>query len=210
MKLRGIAAFATICAAVASTVLVSGADAAPVSNSAPSVLTVTGAMNLQTAVSLVSTDSAAGTAAVLLTNGKTITVPQNEVSLLLQAGKAAKSAVKSDALTPNNTVGGDCGSSNIYLEEKPNGKPVKMTTGFTVVHDAISYSWYAYISGPSYNYTYHASGDLAFDGSWKGQHTSTDNYPSGYWYAYVSDTSFAVLDDGGVCYSAGPWDSVEL
>jgi hypothetical protein len=104
-------------------------------------------------------------------------------------------------------VYGNCGSSSITVTEKPDGYPVAMHTGFTVVEPAIGYDWSATVTGPDYSYDYENGGFLDFDSSWEGAHQSTQNEAEGIYVAEVDPAaSDAVLWDGTVCYSGGPVD----
>jgi hypothetical protein len=109
-------------------------------------------------------------------------------------------------VSPNNIVYGNCGSSYIYVNEKSNGQPVDMDTGFDVHPSAIAYGWHAHIAGfqgSGYSYEYHASGNLANRPGWHGQHSSAANYPHGTYhdYVYSDGSSWALLNNGGYCTS---------
>jgi hypothetical protein len=151
---------------------------------------------------LTTTPDRAGKVKVRLDNGTDIAIPAKDKNLAMRY--AAKSV-----MSPQNQVRGNCGSSYIYVNELPDGHPVHMDTGFDVIHPAISYSWHASIhgfSGSGYDYDYHASGDLAFRVGWHGQHSSHTDYPRGTYAAGVYKDSFALLDNGSVCTSGGPYD----
>lgn len=140
---------------------------------------------------------------ILLASGETISIPAADESLVnRRMAEGAKGSTSPDA-----TISGSCGSSNVYIYDKSNGHPIRMTTGFTVKHEAVSYSWEVIELGLSsgYDYTYTAGGGLDFDSSWSGGHTSTENPAHGTYYAHVvADDSYALLDTGDICTSGGP------
>jgi hypothetical protein len=204
--MRGGKAAALVAAGAAALLALTGAAAnAATAPAESSTVTSTVPMHTAYAVSVTSTDAAAGTSRVLLTDGNTVTVPSGDVGLMLSAARN-----RANTVAPADSVSGNCGSSYVYLHEKSNGEPVKMTTGFSVKNDAVAYSWSVYISGPNYTYTAHFSGTLALDSSWNGSHTSTDNYAHGFWYADVNPDSYALLDTGAECDSGVPQTSVNL
>lgn len=138
---------------------------------------------------------------VLSANGKEAAVPdslKSRVETRMKEGAISPSALK-------DTVHGNCGSSFIELANKGDGSPLHLLTGFTVILPAVDYSWHGGVSGPSsFKYTINFGGALAFDESWEGQHTTTNNWPHGTWSGAVSQASYADLDDGDICYSGGP------
>jgi glutamyl endopeptidase len=141
---------------------------------------------------------------VQLANGTKIAIPAAEKDRVMS--RAAQEA----RTNPNGVVTGDCGSSYVYVQDKANDHPVRMTTGFSVVLPAIAYSWLAQVTGPNYNYTYESSGDLAFDSTWNGSHDSTLDYTEGIYSAAVSPDSFAELLTGDICFSLAPTDTEYL
>jgi hypothetical protein len=56
------------------------------------------------------------------------------------------------------------------------------------------------------------AGGLANRVGWHGQHGSHKDYPRGTYAAsvYSDGSSWALLNNGSVCYSGGPWDSRHL
>jgi glutamyl endopeptidase len=147
------------------------------------------------------TPDSTGRIRVRLVDGKVVAIPASEKDRVM-----ARAARQPD-VSPNNVVVGDCGSSHIELAEKANDHPVRMTTGFTVVTAAISYGWEATITGPSFAYTYDASGGLAFRTSWEGSYDSPrDQLQGRYSAAVVPDFSYAILWTGDICVSGGPTD----
>jgi hypothetical protein len=138
---------------------------------------------------------------VLAANGKEAVVPDSLKSRVESRMKEERTHI--EAL--KDTVYGNCGSSFIELANKSNGSPLHMLTGFTVILPAIDYSWHGGVSGPSnFKYTINFGGGLAFRTSWEGQHSTTNNWPHGTWSGAISQTSYADLDDGDICYSGGP------
>lgn len=155
---------------------------------------------------LSTTPDANGKVNVQLENGQQIAIDASHASMVMQRASADAQSV-----TPQNRVGGNCGSSYIYVNHRSDGTPVHMDTGFDVNHLAVEYAWHAHIAGDSgtgYDYDYHASGMLAFRPGWHGQHSSHKAYPHGTYAAGVySATSWALLDTGAICFSAAPHDS---
>jgi hypothetical protein len=152
----------------------------------------------------------AGKVQVELTNGAVISIDAAHRDLVMSQANADPGTV-----TPDNRVGGNCGSSYIYVNERSDGHPVHMDTGFDVVRPAVEYAWHAHIAGDShtgYDYDYHASGGLANRTGWHGQHGSHKDYPRGTYAAgvYTDGSSWALLNNGSVCYSGGPHDSRHL
>lgn len=145
-----------------------------------------------------------GKVAVQLANGAVVKIPAADRERVMR--RAAQEA----RVDPNGVVTGNCGSSYVYVQDKANDHPVRMTTGFTVVLPAVAYAWQAQITGPNYSYTYVSSGDLAFDSSWDGSHDSTLDYPEGTYTAAVSSDSFAELITGDICFSLAPTDTEYL
>jgi hypothetical protein len=141
---------------------------------------------------------------VLSANGKVATVPDSLKSRVESRMKAeAVGGALSFAL--KDTVTGNCGSSFIELANKSNGAPLHMLTGFTVILPAVDYSWHGGVSGPSsFKYTINFGGVLALRTTWEGQHSTIANWPHGTWAGAISQTSYADLDDGDICYSGGP------
>jgi len=134
-----------------------------------------------------------------LANGRTINLPETVKAAVMQ-----RSAKEAKELSPDTVITGNCGSSMVELQPKENDHPVEMITGFAVDSPALAYSWTVHITGPDYSYDYNASGTLAFDSTWNGSHDSEDDYEQGYYTATVTTGSYAALEDGSICYSAGP------
>ncbi|WP_163568859.1 hypothetical protein [Fodinicola feengrottensis] len=167
-------------------------------------------MHLASAVKVVGAADATGEVPVLLSDGSSFSVPASSVTRVLHPDTTGIAMRRtSTGMEPDITVNGPCGSSNIYVHEKSNGHPVKMTTGFTIrkpLPPAVSYKWRAEIDryNGGYDYSYSASGGLAFRYSWAGGHSSDANYPSGYYEAFVT-YGFAQLANGLVCVSGDPY-----
>jgi hypothetical protein len=146
----------------------------------------------------------AGQVKVQLANGSIVPIPQ-------AAEKKVMSRAAQEAAQPDGTVYGNCGSSYITLMEKPDGYPVAMQTGFTVVEPAIGYDWSASVTGPDYSFNYESSGGLFFDSSWNGGYQSSQDQATGIYLAEVDPAgSDAILLDGTVCVSGGPVDAEYL
>jgi hypothetical protein len=112
---------------------------------------------------------------------------------------------------PDNTVGGSCGTSYVYL----NGsyRRFDFTTGFTINSDrapAVEYYWHVHVTGPSYSHTFPYGGNLALRHSWHSSGSASVGRSGNYTASVNSADSFAILANGSVCHSAGPasWDYV--
>ena len=148
---------------------------------------------------------------VLLADGRTVSIESRYQGLVEK-----RSAAEARAATPFDQLPGSCGSSYIWVNYKSDLEPVHMDTGFDVTPaPAISYQWHASIhgdSGTGYDYDYWASGDLNFDWGWHGQHSSGNDYPTGDYTAavYADGSAYALLSNGEICTSVGPWDEQYL
>lgn len=191
--------------AVGATALVAApaASATPAANAASGAKNTTVPMHIVRVTGLVTTvPDAAGKVRVRLANGAVIAIPAAEKDRVM--ARAAQEA----GVTPNGVVNGDCGSSNVFVQEKSDDHPVHMTTGFTVDLPAIAYTWQVTISSPDFDHVFQQSGFLAFRTSWTGTYDSTDDNPEETYSAVVSsDQSFAELFDGDICFSGGPTDT---
>lgn len=108
---------------------------------------------------------------------------------------------------PDNTVGGNCGKSWIYLT----GSHLEFHyyTGFSVNTPAVEYGWHVSIVGPnSYDNNRTWGGGLAFRKTWRAPGSGDYNVTvddSGYYDGKVIPSgSWALLDNGGYCTSGGP------
>jgi V8-like Glu-specific endopeptidase len=144
--------------------------------------------------------SPTGQAEVRLADGEIIAIPAADVARVMAR---AREDARSVASVPS--ASGNCGTSYVKLQEKPDYYPLQVTTGFTVKVPAISYHWKVIISGPDkYAHEYTASGGLLLRKSWNGTYDSPADEPEGEYHARVDKTSDAVLSTEGVCHSAGP------
>jgi len=139
-----------------------------------------------------------GWGTIQLANGETVPVPQADE-------KKVMSRAAQEAASPDDTVYGNCGSSSIYVNDKPNDYPVAMKTGFTVYTWATSYYWNASVDGPGYSHVYQSGGFLDFDTSWEGGYQSSQNLSAGFYTANVN-FGIAYLWDGDICISLLPSD----
>jgi hypothetical protein len=105
--------------------------------------------------------------------------------------------------TPDNDLGGNCGSSWIY-ETAIGGLRVSINTGFTsTLGPAVDYWWHYYMrdGGGLSDHTF--SGTLAFRTSWSDVST-WPHLTAGDASSWVDPASMDITADGFVCYSAGP------
>lgn len=212
MKLRTSLASVAALALAASMLTMGTAQAQPPQRSVAHSVTSHSTMYSTWVVKVLSAPDSNNQIRVQLSNGVDISIPASQESLVQQY--AATVAAPKDRVSPDDTVFGDCGNSSVEIVYKSNGEPVRMKTGFSVIHEAIYYAWHveeAGSSGTGYAYNYHASGSLDFDSNWDGSHNSGDNYPTGTYAASVDGPgSWAQLDNGDICFSGGPHDSRQL
>ena len=98
---------------------------------------------------------------------------------------------------------GNCGYSWITSTQTGTNQ-IKIQSGFNVAPAAVYFNWFVSLNDANGSSTQGAGGYLDFDPSWTG--TWTDLYQYEYSIDEVlSDESFATLDNGEVCSSAGPW-----
>jgi hypothetical protein len=169
--------------------------------------TVTSKMTRVRVTKLVtSTPDRAGNVKVLLANGKTVPIPAADRDRVMR--RAAQQA----KIHPDGTVYSDCGSSYITLEEKPDGYPVAIRTGFHIDEPAIAYNWLATVTGTDdYLHEYSSGGSLFFRHSWDGGFQSDEDLDPGLFTASVHPfSSFAVLATDDLCFSGGPEDEAYL
>ncbi|WP_448058384.1 hypothetical protein [Cellulomonas hominis] len=107
-------------------------------------------------------------------------------------------------VTPATTVGGTCGTSSVVLLDAGGGKAA-VSTGWTTIRGAISYSWSVTVAGSAGTYTKNFGGGLLNRSSWTGSFTWTVPR-TGYYIAGVSPSSSVVLNNGSVCSSLAPTD----
>lgn len=193
-----------------STRLTASAPVSPLApHTAPKI--VTSKMHVRPAQKVVRTSD--GKYFAVMTNGQRIPLTPLGASLvrkrIQEVARARIDAAR--AAAPDATLPGDCGTSFVQLSEYLFGRPIAVYTGFTVIHRAVEYSWYVRINGPrSFVENYEPSGALLFKSSWSGSYKKA-NQPSGLWIADVNSyVSYALLDDGDICFSAGPYDQERL
>jgi hypothetical protein len=106
-------------------------------------------------------------------------------------------------------VGGDCGFS--YVELDPEGVGYyRVRTGFHVNDWATEYHWKVNVAGPNVNRHHTWGGPLRARRDWRGSRRG-DIKSEGYHEAtVVPPESYALLWNGGVCYSGGPRDRTYL
>ncbi|MFI9106603.1 trypsin-like serine peptidase [Streptomyces fildesensis] len=136
---------------------------------------------------------------VQLANGRTVDIPASSKDAVLK-----RSSENSKKLSPDTTLPGNCGVSQVEVGVKDDDHPVRMTTGFAVDTPAVEYGWTVDITGPKYSYHYTAEGFLAGQSTWNGSHDSDKDYTAGDYTATVTTASYALLATGVICYSAGP------
>jgi len=196
LKLKHTIAFSAL-AAIATT----GVTASPpvASAATPPIGAVTSPMTIDGFDDAVA--NADGYRIVTLSNGDEASVP---VASPIVNGSPASAIVQPDSI-----IYDDCGYSWMYMDSWSPLQYVPLT-GFVVNTPAIDYSWNLVISGP-YNYENHLGygGALAFDTSWSNGAPEIPVDDAGYYSGeVVSSTSYAILDNGGVCFSGGPSDTV--
>ena len=120
-----------------------------------------------------------------------------------------KDAPRAAEVQPLATVGGDCGYSYVEMTLESPGR-YRAYTGFHVYTQAISYGWRVFVSGPRGSREHTWSGNLRFRRTWNGSRAGPvfgDGWHTG---TVVPPGSYAVLRNGGVCFSGGPSDTKYL
>lgn len=107
-------------------------------------------------------------------------------------------------VTPYTTLPGNCGTSSVVILDAGGGKAA-VSTGWTTNRGAISYGWYVTVAGGGSTYTKQYGGGLRNRTSWTASFTWTVPRTA-YYIAGVSTSSYVILNNGGICTSAGPTD----
>jgi len=143
---------------------------------------------------------------VTYANGDQQAVPVNSKSGLPKGPLLVKASARKGGVSPDNssgdTVYGDCGYSWIAGEQTGTHQ-IELSSGFGVDDAAVEYSWTVQLSDENGTSTHHASGTLALDSSWSDEWTGLNQYDYSIDEALTS--SYAIMDDGSVCYSGGPY-----
>jgi hypothetical protein len=140
------------------------------------------------------------------------TVAQANGYEIRTAGDGTEYAVATSAagdVSPANVVSGNCGFSYVY-EYGIGNRAIELYTGFSVVRGAVDYSWRVQLDdrgGTSYrNY----GGILRNRTTWQDDRV-IGGLTRGPARAHVIPaSSFAVLNNGAVCYSGGPSDTTTI
>jgi hypothetical protein len=149
-------------------------------------------------------------AVVVTTNGLRFPVsPQAARSI--EAARRNTVRANNSAVTPNNTIYGNCGYS--YLYELPlytTGPGVYLFTGFDVNFYAFYYSWSATVENFSNGAIgqFRRSGTLAGDTSWQGNQDY--RFGHGGYFGRVNPSGSYAIGAFDVCTSAGPYDFVAV
>ncbi|MFI0937694.1 hypothetical protein [Streptomyces sp. NPDC021020] len=118
-------------------------------------------------------------------------------------------SVKNGSVQPNTSVTdpGDCGSSTATITHIGNHQAT-VSTGFVlsgIDGFAVDYNWNLSVLDNWGQTPHHWGGGLATRRSWSSQPFNFKSAGAGPAWAIVeSGSSYAILIDGGVCYSAGP------
>lgn len=131
-------------------------------------------------------------------------VAHHGVSMSVAAGRVSAA--------PDNTVGGNCGTSWIYLTG--GNFEYQYYTGFTIKGAGYDFYWDVNIYGPN-AYDNHRTWGYLLKGAtkWRGPASGDYQVPvddGGYYRGYVNTGSYAVLDNGAVCYSGGPSSTTKV
>lgn len=119
--------------------------------------------------------------------------------------QASLPANVSSQATGYTTVSGKCGTSSLVMLDAGGGKAA-VSTGWTTVRGAVSYSWRVTVAGGlGGTYTKSYSGGLLNRSSWSAAFSWTVPRTD-YYIAGVSPTSSVVLNNGAVCTSMAPTD----
>ena len=140
-------------------------------------------------------------AAVAAAHGyKIVTVDGHQVSVKVGTNPAA--------ITPQNTVYGDCGTSSISIYNEGN-KTANVYWDFTVDNPAIYYDLNVAVTDRAGTGNKEFYGWLAGDYGVAGSWTNTKHSVTGPVTATIS-WGYAELEDGEICYTEGPTDSTTL
>jgi hypothetical protein len=140
---------------------------------------------------------------VTYANGDQQSVPVNPKSYLPKGPLLVKATGKlSPATSGYDAVDGDCGDAWIYGAEITTAH-IEIQSGFDVTEPAIAYRWVVSLSDANGTSHQTESGTLAERSSW--EHTWSDLYQYEYTIDQATTSSKAVLEDGSICYSGGPY-----
>jgi hypothetical protein len=114
----------------------------------------------------------------------------------------------SDAVSPDNVIDGNCGSSYLY-EYAVGNHAVDIQTGFNITTPAVAYWWKYWMHDGGGTSSHTHGGGLALRTSWSDDERWGALTP-GPASAWVDTGSDAILDDGGVCTSGGPSASTTI
>lgn len=118
---------------------------------------------------------------------------------------SVKSGSNVAVVTPNTTISGNCGSSTVTFVNIGNHQ-AKLGTSFAlsgIDGYAVDFHWHVdFIDNYGASYK-EWGGGLDLRRTWAGSFTFTSR-GAGIAWAELSTGSFAILEDGGVCYSGGP------
>jgi hypothetical protein len=145
-------------------------------------------------------------AAVAQAHGYVIRTDARGRQYSVQAGAAA--AASPAAVTPDNAIGGNCGSSHLY-EYAVGNHAVDIQTGFNVNTPAVAYWWKYWMRDPGGTSSHTFGGGLARRTSWADDSRWGALTP-GPASAWVDTGSDALLENGDVCTSAGPSSSATI
>jgi hypothetical protein len=139
-------------------------------------------------------------AKVAAAHGYEIRIGENGRQYSVKVGTAAGAGT----VSPANQVDGNCGSSYVYYTARGNSS-ASISTGFNLFYPADSYWWFVRINdaGGQNNHIY--AGGLGGSYGWS-VFDVVGGLSHGYSQATVSTASSALLVNGGVCTSGGPWD----
>jgi hypothetical protein len=140
-------------------------------------------------------------AAVAKAHGYTIRTNAQGQQYSVAAGAA-------NAVTPDNVVDGNCGTSYIY-EYAVGNAAVDIQTGFSITTPAVAYYWKYWMRDGGGTSSHTHGGGLALRKTW-----DTDDrwgaLTRGHATSWVDTGSDALLANGGVCTSGGPSASATI
>jgi hypothetical protein len=147
-----------------------------------------------------------GYAIVTLPSGTVASVPK----ALATKAAAGDPSVLATTLGES-TVGGNCGYSYIEFYAR-GGATADLRTGFGVIRGAISYWWRVDIIDTAGVSQQRWSGSLANRTTWVSDNGNFRRLylTRGYAWAGVNTGSYAILNNGAVCYSGGPATSITV
>jgi hypothetical protein len=120
---------------------------------------------------------------------------------------SVKEGTKAGAV-PATIVYGNCGYSWMFYDALGN-RTVQVSTGFDVYAPAVLF-WWQYTMVDNGGTSTHTHPGVTFSYSWSTPPDVWGGMTPGYSFAFVNASSYAILSNGSICSSLGPWDSTDI